>query len=266
MKKIFGLALGAGGARGVAHIGFLQALDESGIRPDLIAGCSMGAVVGALYCAGVPLLRIKERALSLKLADLAAFNLSPLRQNGLMQMKKARKIILDLMGGEKDFSSLGIPFACVATDLIEGKSVTLDSGNVIDAALASSSIPGVFTPASFGRYSMLVDGCITERVPSRALREMGAEVIVAVDVLGNLITNREPTGRLMNTVLRIIDIMDTRATRSKRLMRDHVSLWLEPNLGDMDQYRLKDLDFAYEKGYELGKKKTEKIKNMIMIG
>ena len=263
MRKIFGLALGAGGARGIAHIGFLQAMDEAGLRPDLVTGCSMGAIVGALYCAGVSPLAMKEKALSLKMTDLAALNLSPFRQNGLMQMKKARKIVLDLMGGEKDFTSLEIPFACVATDLIGGKSVTLDSGNVIDAALASGSIPGVFTPASFGEYPMLVDGCITERVPSRALHEMGAEVIVAVDVLGNLIMNREPTGKLLNTVLRVIDIMDTRATRSKRLMRDHVSLWLEPDLGDMDQYRMKDLDLAYEKGYELGKKKTEKIKHML---
>lgn len=263
MKKTLGLALGAGGARGIAHIGFLQALDEEGIKPDFITGCSMGAIVGALYCAGVSPLRMKEKALSLKLSDLTAFNLSPFRQNGLMQMKKARKILLDLIGGERDFTSLEIPFACVATDLIGGKCVTLDSGNVIDAALASGSIPGVFTPASFGEYTMLVDGCITERVPSRELYEMGAEVIVAVDVLGNLILDREPTGKLLNTVLRVIDIMDTRATRSKRLLRDHVSLWLEPKLGDMDQYKLKDMDFAHEKGYELGKKKAEKIKLML---
>lgn len=263
MHKTLGIALGAGGARGVAHIGFLQALDEAGIRPDYLTGCSMGAVVGALYCGGVPPLKMKERVLSLKLTDLAAVNLSPFRQNGLMRMKKARKIMLDVMGGEKDFSELNIPFACIATDLLEGKTVTLSEGSVIDAALASSSIPGAFTPAEFGPYTMLVDGCITERVPTREVFEMGADVIIAVDVLGNLILDRKPTGQLINTVLRVIDVMDTRATRRKRLMRDHVSLWLEPDLGDMDQYKMKDMDFAYDKGYALGKKKAVKIKQLL---
>lgn len=263
MKKTLGLALGAGGSRGVAHIGFLQALDEAGIRPDYITGCSMGAIVGALYCAGVSPAAMKERVFSLKMGDLAAINLSPFRMNGLMNMKKARKVILELMGEEKEFDALEIPFACVATDLVKGQPVMLNSGNVIDAAIASSSIPGVFTPAVFGDYPMLIDGCITERVPTRELNEMGAEVIVAVDVLGNLITEREPTGRLVNTVLRVIDIMDTRATRQKRLMREHVALWLDPKLGDMDQYALKDVDFAYQKGYELGKKKANKIKQFV---
>ena len=263
MKKTLGLALGAGGARGVAHIGFLAALDEAGIRPDYVSGCSMGAIVGALYCAGVSPATMKEVVLDLKMTDLAAINLSPFRMNGLMRMKKVRKLVLDIMGGEKDFSDLDIPFACVATDIIEGKPVMLSEGNVIDAALASASIPGAFTPAAIGPYEMLVDGCITERVPTREVRELGAEVIVAVDVLGNLILERKPTGQLINTMLRIIDIMDTRTTRRTRLLRDHVSLWLEPDLGDMDQYKIKDLEFAYDKGFELGRKKSEKIKHML---
>ncbi len=262
MRKTLGLALGAGGARGVAHIGFLQALEEEGIRPDFVTGCSMGAVVGALYCAGVSPETMKERALNLKLADLAAINLSPFRGNGLMFPKKARKIMLDIVGEEKEFTDLNIPFACVATDLIEGKTVVLKEGNILDAALASSSIPAVFTPAKFGGYEMLVDGCILERVPTRELKEMGAEVVVAVDVLGNLMETREPSGTLINTVLRVIDVMDTRSTQRKRVLRKYVDLWLEPALGSMDQYKVKDLDFAYQKGYELGKKKAGKIRQL----
>ncbi len=263
MKKTLGFALGAGGSRGIAHIGFLQAIDEAGIRPDYVTGCSMGAIVGALYSAGISPAAMKERVLSLKMGDLTAINLSPFRMNGLMTMKKARKVVLELMGEEKEFDALQIPFACVATDLVEGKPVMLNSGNVIDAVLASASIPGVFTPAVFGGYPLLIDGCITERVPTRELNKMGAEVIIAVDVLGDLIMEREPTGRLVNTVLRVIDIMDTRATRQKRLMREHVALWLDPKLGDMDQYALKDVEFAYNKGYELGKKKANKIRQLV---
>ncbi len=251
MKKL-GLALGSGGSRGVAHIGFLQALEEAGIRADYVTGCSMGSIVGACYCAGATPAAMKEAVICLKLGDLAALNVMPLRSNGLMKMTKARKRIVDFIG-EKDFSELKIPFKCVATDLIQGKVVVLDEGSVVDAALASSSIPGAFTPASIGEHTMLVDGGILERVPAHLLRPMGAEVVVAVDVLGNLMVEKEVKGNLVDTLLRCIDIMDTRNTQRKHAARKHsVDLWLEPELGGMDQYRVKDLDFAYDKGYELG--------------
>ncbi len=249
MKK-FGLALGAGGSRGVAHIGFLQALTEAGIRPDFITGCSMGAIVGACFAAGISPAAMKEKVIGLKLTDLAALNFAPFRSNGLMKMTKARELMVELMG-EKTFDELEIPFACVATDLKEGKVALLDRGNVIDCALASASIPGAFTPANiYG--NPLVDGGILERVPTHMLKKMGAEYIVAVDVLGNLVEEKEVKGNLIDTLLRCIDIMDTRNTQRKHLMRRYVDLWLEPELGGMDQYAVKDLDFAYDKGYELG--------------
>ena len=263
MSKTLGLALGAGGSRGVAHIGFLKALEEVGIVPQFVSGCSMGAVVGACYCAGVSPDKMKEVALELSLKDIATLNFRPFRQNGLMKFTKARAIMADIMG-EKSFEELKIPFVCVATDLIEGKTVTLDKGNVIDAALASSSIPGAITPASFGEYQMLVDGCILERVPTKELKKMGAEVIVAVDVLGNLPENKEPSGHLINTLLRVIDVMDTQNTMNKRRARmRYVDLYLEPKLGAMDQYSVKNLAFAYEKGYELGVSERENIRKLI---
>ena len=263
MSKKLGLALGAGGSRGVAHIGFLQALEEVEIRPDYVTGCSMGSIVGACYCAGATPAQMKEAVVGLNLSDLAALNIAPFRQNGLMKMTKARKRMAELIG-EKNFEELGIPFACVATDLIEGKTVVLDEGNVIDAALASSTIPGAFTPAAFGEHKMLIDGGILERVPTKELKSMGAEVIVAVDVLGDLAEQKDASGHLINTLLRVIDIMDTRNTMNKRRARmRYVDLYLEPELGAMDQYQVKNLNFAYDKGYELGVKYRDKIKELI---
>ena len=243
MKK-FGLALGSGGSRGVAHIGFLQALEEAGIRPDYVTGCSMGSIVGACYCAGISPQDMKDAVIDLKLFDLASLNLAPIRGNGLMKMTRARKRIASLIG-EKNFDELEIPFACVATDIIKGRVVVLREGNVI------------------GKYKMLVDGGILERVPTRELRRMGADVIVAVDVLGNLMVEKEVKGTLIDTLLRCIDIMDTRTTQRKHIMRKYVNLWLEPELGSMDQYAVKDLEFAYQKGYELGKAKTEAIQLLL---
>lgn len=259
--KKLGIALGSGGARGIAHIGFLQALEEAHIRVSYITGCSMGAVVGALYAANIPMEQVKKEALSLKLMRIASFNVAPLK-NGLFNMGKAKKLLESYLGSLR-FSDLKIPFACVATDLTEGKLAVLDEGNVVDAVIASSSIPGAFTPAELGGRRF-VDGGILERVPVNALKKMGAEVIVAVDVLGDLMQKNLKTGTI-DTLLRCIDIMDTRSTQGKKRARSrYVDLWLEPALGAMDQYRVdgESMRIAYETGYALGIEVREKIKKL----
>lgn len=261
MKKL-GLCLGAGGSRGVAHIGFLQALEEAGVRPQYVTGCSMGAIVGACYCGGVSPKEMKEAVIGLKMTDLATINVPLLRGSGLMKMTRARKLLADLMG-EKDFSELEIPFACVATDLSTGKTVVLDRGSVLDAAIASGTIPGAFVPSSACGHELLVDGGLLERVPAKQLKKMGAEVIVAVDVLGDLPKEKEVKGSIIDILLRCIDIMDTQTTMYKRRSRRYVDLWLEPTLGGMDQYQVKDLKFAYDKGYELGAENRGRIKELI---
>lgn len=264
MKKKLGLALGAGGARGVAHVGFLQALDDAGIRADFVTGCSMGSIVGACYCAGVSMTEVRPVVTGLKLSRIASLNANMLRACGLFRLNKARKLLEEYIGEETTFDELKIPFRCVATDLISGKTVCFSQGNVIDAIIASSSVPGAFSPVERDGM-LLVDGGVIERVPVREVKEMGAEVIVAVDVLGNLVKSvSDRPSNLIETFLRYIDVIDTRVTQSKRRsrMRD-IDLWLEPDLGAMDQYKVKDLTFAYDKGYELGKANAEKIAQLI---
>lgn len=263
MKKL-GLALGSGGSRGVAHIGFLKALEEAEIRADCVSGCSMGAIVGACYCAGVPLDTVKEKVVGLKLSHVAALNVNPIRANGLFRFTRARKLLETYIPPETTFRDLKIPFTCVATDLVAGVTVELKEGNVIDAILASSSIPGAFVPQSIDG-KLLIDGGVLERVPTSELKKLGAEVVVAVDVLGDLTVARaEAPKNLIETLLRYVDIIDTRFTqRKKRVRRESIDLWLEPDLGDMSQYKVKNLAFAYEKGYELGKANAEKIRALI---
>lgn len=259
MQKKLGIALGSGGARGIAHIGFLRALEEKRVKADFVTGCSMGAIVGALYAAGVPMETVKEEAMNLRLMRIASFNVAPLK-NGLFHLGKAKKLLEKYLGNLR-FCDLKIPFSCVATDVTEGKLVVLNEGNVIDAALASSSIPGAFSPALLNGMR-LVDGGILERVPTVELKEMGAEVIVAVDVLGDLM-QKKPTGGAIDTLLRCIDIMDTRTTQRKKRSRSRfVDLWLEPKLGAMDQYKVDAacLRVAYDEGYELGRENAAKIK------
>ena len=264
MKKKLGLALGAGGARGVAHVGFLHALDEAGIRADCVTGCSMGSIVGACYCAGVPMQTIRSVMTELKLSRIASLNVNALRASGLFRLNKARKLLEEYIGADTTFADLAVPFRCVATDLLSGRTVCISEGNVIDAIIASSSVPGAFSPVERDGM-LLVDGGVIERVPVRELKSMGAETIVAVDVLGNLVTAvSKPPANLIETFLRYIDVIDTRVTQSKRRSRmKDIDLWLEPELGDMDQYKVKNLEFACRKGYELGRANVGKIKELI---
>lgn len=260
MRKTLGFALGSGGSRGIAHIGFLQALEEENIRADYVTGCSMGAIVGACYCAGVSMERLKTRALALRLSQIATLNLTPMRANGLFRLNKARELLLEFLG-EKTFEELEIPFCCVAVDLKAGKLAELREGIVVDSALASGSIPGAFTPTTIDD-KVYIDGGILERVPVETLKRMGADVVIAVDVLGDL-TVKEVELNPVSVLLRCIDIMDTNGTQRKRQHSADADLWLEPDLGAMDQYKVKDLQFAYERGYELGKANRDNIKALI---
>jgi len=257
MKKL-GFALGAGGSRGVAHIGFLEAKEEAGIKPDYITGCSMGAIVGGAYAAGVSIEQIKNVVLKLRLLDF----ISPTsKKGGFFGSKKIWKLLERFM---KDitFDELEIPFRCIAVDMFQQEVVEMSEGSVLDAMVASATIPAVFHPIEKeGRR--LVDGGILERVPAMRVKEMGAEIVVAVDVLGWRECDEECPGAI-GMLLDMIDLMDNHRTRLyHEKHKDQIDFWLEPELGNMDQFSLKRIDMAYRKGYELGKANAAAIKEAL---
>lgn len=172
-----GLALGSGAALGAAHVGVLKALEEHGIRPAYIAGTSIGALVASLYAFGMPADEIEEIALSLDWLDISGIKLSKL---GLLSNNELGEL-LDEKLGDVTFDQAHAKLAVVATDISNGEKVIIKEGNVSDAVKASASIPVIFEPVEIdGR--MLVDGGLLESVPIEALKELGAEFIIAVDV------------------------------------------------------------------------------------
>ena len=182
-----GLALGSGAARGWAHIGVIRALEEAGYKPDIIAGCSIGAFVGAA-CASGDLDMLEEWVGKLTWQNVVKL-LDPSWAGGLIKGEKLidffRQHFLD-----QDFSALAMPFACVATDLANGREVWLKEGSVADAVRASIAMPGLFTPMERnGR--LLVDGGLVNPVPVSLCRYMGADIVIAVDLGADL------TGRAM---------------------------------------------------------------------
>ena len=258
MKKL-GLVLGSGGARGIAHVGFLQALEENGIKPYCIAGCSMGSVVGGLYSKGMKPSEMLEVIKELKGSDIIDFDLIGFSNKALLKTAKMTKLVDSLFGGVT-FSKLKIPFTCNAFDMNKAKTVWFTRGSVSVAVRASSSIPVVFKPVVIGD-KQLIDGGAVMRMPVEGVVKMGAEVIVGVDVLGKLRKTYEDKNMITH-ILRIIDAVDWAQTENN-YVKDPYDLLLMPELGQMSPYVVKDLLFAYEKGYETGSRSIQKIKELI---
>lgn len=262
MSKKLGLALGSGGARGVAHIGFLHALDEAGIKPYCIAGCSMGAVVGGCYASGLSAAEIRDVVLSLKPRDILDVSPAIITKMSLLRSKKMRDLLVEYLG-KKDIKDLPIKFACVATDLMSGKLHTFTEGNAAKAIQASSTMPTVFRPVKIGD-ALYIDGGCLYRVPVKTVKDLGADVVVAVDVLSNAAEPIDEVHNIVTMVLRVFDIMDTHQTEQARLQEgDLCDLLLEPEMKGMSQYVIKDLRRAYDEGYAMGKKNIKKIRSLI---
>ena len=176
-----GLALGGGGARGLAHIGVLKVLEREGFPVDLLAGASMGGVIAAGYAAGLDAAALEEEALRMgrwrNLLPLVDRSLPGL---GLVKGARVREYFMQQLG-EKTFADLRVPLALVAVDLLTGEEVILNRGLVANAVRSTVSLPGILAPVRLGDR-LLVDGGLLNNVPADMVRRMGADVVIAVDV------------------------------------------------------------------------------------
>ena len=207
-KLKVGLALGGGGARGLAHIGVLKVLERENIPIDLITGTSMGAIIGGVYALKKDISAIEK--IAEKYSKISEFNIDfsfsekerkdkpfflkkmsdflkkgyilnlELRRKYIDEGEGIKKIIKDLVG-DKAFTDTKIPFAVVAADLVKGEKVILNQGKLFDALLASSSIPGMFPPVILDK-KILVDGGIVDVVPIQSAQSLGANFVIGVNV------------------------------------------------------------------------------------
>lgn len=228
------MALGSGGARGWAHLGVIKALHALGIVPDVVTGTSIGALVGAVYAAGVfeAFVEETERLNFLRLARFFAEVRLP--QHGLFSGRP----VMAWLGqshllGRRTFEELRLPFAAVATDLYREEAVTLDRGSVAQAVRASISIPGVFDPV-LRNGRALVDGGLTNPVPVDVARALGAEFVIAVDVNGSVPVPEFPKGArppsLLSTLLQTTRMVENGVCRLT-LERTPADLLIRPATG-----------------------------------
>lgn len=179
MKKI-GLALGSGGARGWAHIGVIDALEEAGISVQCVAGTSMGALVGGAFASG-RIRSLKEVVLRLNWKQALYYFIEvTFPRSGLIDGTKIAAFVRQHVEKTK-LEFLPMPFATVATNILTGQEVVIDEGDMIEAIRASISIPGILTPVS-RNGAILVDGGLVDPIPVRVARRLGADFVIAVDL------------------------------------------------------------------------------------
>lgn len=222
MLPKIGLALGSGGLRGIAHIGVLKVLEKYNIPVDYIAGCSIGSLIGALYAAGLDPETMLKLAKNLKRRHWLDFVIP---QMGIISGERALATIR-LLTGQRNFSELRIPLAVVATELNSGREFIFTEGDLANAVRASISVPGVFIPFAI-EDGLFVDGAVINPTPIDTARNMGADIVIAVDLAhaGTVcgITN------MFDVIIQSIDIMERELCKHRQ---PHCDILIQPDVGN----------------------------------
>ncbi len=197
-----GLALGGGAARGFAHLGVIQVLEEAGYRPSHVVGTSAGSLVAALYASGKSTAELNRLAETMQEADITDWML-PILNRGALRGEALAKYVNTQVGG-RSLEQMKIPLGIVATDLGSGESITFRRGNTGAAVRASSAVPAVFQPVRIGEREY-VDGGLVAPVPVRQARDMGANFVIAVDISSDPEGN--PSGDTFQILMQTFAIM-----------------------------------------------------------
>jgi NTE family protein len=300
-RNRIGIALGGGAARGWAHIGVMRALDEAGLAPDIIAGTSIGAVVGGCYVAGI-LDDLEEFARSLTKRRVFGYLDINFAGSGLISGSRlAKQLTIHL--ADKRIEDLPRRFVCVATELATGHEIWISRGNLVEALRASYALPGIFQPVKVGGR-WLVDGALVNPVPVSVCRALGANIVIAVnlssDVFGRgtvvqdqsadpisvqhadatvssgLVSgedarkilrrqlvggNKGPPG-ISAVMVEAFNIIQDRISRS-RLAGDPPDISIHPRLGRLGLFEFHRASEAIEAGYQMGQRTVAEIRDVL---
>ncbi|UFU00923.1 patatin-like phospholipase family protein [Radiobacillus kanasensis] len=252
-KPVIGLALGSGGAKGLSHIGVIKELEDHGISIDLIAGSSIGAVIGVLYAAGQKPAHLIQIASSLKRNLFVDFAISKM---GIIQGERIKEFI-QLLTFNQNLEDLKIPVGVVATELYTGRKKVFRKGFTADVVRASISIPGIFVPENMqGTY--YIDGGVVDRVPVSVAREMGADIVIAVDC--SAFSPNSNVYSMYDVMLQSIDIMQEELVQHIPHKADIV---LKPEVFRYHSRSFKDATQIIKEGREEAKAKLRDIQDIV---
>ncbi len=255
-KKVkIGLALGGGGARGIGHIGALKAFEELGVKFDYIAGTSAGSVVGGLYAFGKSASEIEALAKSLKRKDITK-NFIPFLKPA--KTERLEDLLNAAFGDLTVFSEMKIPLSVVCTDLKTGKEVDFDYGNVSKVISGSCAVPGIFSPVVYENMH-LVDGGLRNNVPADVVKNMGANVVFAVDVnhLRGTGTHSLSTISVLSSTIGIM--MQAKVDNAMQC----ADMVFEPALETFSPLKFDGVDQMIQIGYDTVMANKDKIQKML---
>ena len=261
-KPTIGVALGGGGARGLAHIGVLKVLEKNGTKPDYIAGVSMGAFVGACYSLGADLEKMEKEATSFNRAKAIKRTVdlnNP--KKSILKGDKVYKYIKKWVG-ETTFADTHIPLRIIATDLASGEEVVLKRGNLADAVRASISVPGIFPPVKINnRY--LVDGGVLNCTPVNVLEKMGADIIIGVDlIIKRKVELKKPS--MIATLVQSYEVMRSHGAKNDVEKTNKNAIIIKPHLrGTIDSFKFYNINKFIESGEKAAQKDLARIKRRI---
>jgi NTE family protein len=246
-RPVVALVLGSGGARGYAHIGVIEVLEKQGIHPDFIVGTSAGSIVGSIYASGKTAAELHEVALNLKPNDVRDVNVS---LKGFFNGQKVENYI-NRQVNNTPLQNLKIPMYVVATELKNGEKTVFNYGNTVQAVLASTAIPSMFVPTKIGD-SEYVDGGLVSPVPVQVARDLGADIVIAVDILAQPIHTE--TSNVWGLFNQNINIMQGRLAEEELKNADIV---IQPDLKEKAHiFDVTGREMAIEAGVDAANEKV----------
>ncbi len=250
-----GLALGGGVVRGFAHVGVLMALEEAGIQADVVTGTSVGSIVGAFIAAGYTCAEITEMTKYLKWTGMA--RVAWPGRGGWISFYKLEQFVRRQLN-DPTFADLKLPFAAVATDLMTGNPVVLTEGSVARAVTASSAVPGLVVPVEIDG-KLLSDGGVSDNLPVRTARALGAEYVIAVSILGRYWSKaRNPLTRGVAAVENAV-----RWAGGGLLLADQL---IEPDISDVGYHSFSKAEYMIDQGRHAAEEKIPDILKALHLG
>jgi Predicted esterase of the alpha-beta hydrolase superfamily len=273
-KPKIGIALSGGGARGLAHIGVLEVLDDLGVRIDAVSGTSMGALVGAAYSSGRGLEEVKKLLGSTDWKSFLVFSAFQLTRAGIMKEKKVDEILKKFFG-DKTFEDCKKQFCCVAVDIVSGTRVILNSGSLRRAVLASIAVPGISPPVCKGN-EILVDGGVIEPLPTLAIQTLSPTFVIASSIVFDKARpeslkkeNRFGSKLAENKKISIYSIIDKSMsimhTQMVQSYLPYAQIVIEPRIGDFGFLDFDKSSSIIEAGRIAAIEKIPEIKKKLRI-
>lgn len=253
-KPVVALVLGSGGARGYAHIGVIEVLEQRGIKPDFIVGTSAGSIVGSIYASGKSAAQLKQIALDLQVNDVRDINIG---LQGFFDGKKVENYV-NTNVNNLPLEQLAIPMFVVATELKQGNKVVFNKGSTGQAVRASISIPSMFIPVNIDGVEY-VDGGLVSPVPVNVARELGADIVIAVDILAQPIHTE--TSNVWGMFNQNINIMQNRLAAEELKNADIV---IQPDLREKAHiFEVKGRQVTIQSGVAATMEQIDKIQTLV---